>query len=135
MSYSIIQTALFKDWQAQDFALPTYYPGRNETPINDHIQLIFLPVSNRVASMGADGSNEVIGILQADVMYRTGRGTGEILTITDAIVAAYPSGRHIVEQGQDVTIWGAEPSQPRTDGGWQKISISINFTAYVRRST
>lgn len=134
MSYSIIQEAFLKDWQSQAFGLPVFYEGRNSTPTVDHLRLSFLPVSNRAASLGADGSNEVIGILQADVVMRTGRGTGEMLAVVDLIVDAYPTGRRISEAGQSVVIWGAEPSSIRSDGGWQKISISINFSAYVRRS-
>ena len=133
MRHADIQAAFLSDWDAQDFGLQTILPQRTAAPTNDHVRLNYLPAGNDVSSLGADGSNEVTGIFQADLCFRTGRGNGEILTQIDTISTAYPTGRRISHGGQEVIIRGASVSAPRSENGWLVASISINFSAYVRR--
>lgn len=135
MRYADIQSALITAWNDGDFGLTTYLPDRNENPTTDHARLSFIPAANTPATMGDDGTNEVAGIFQADIMLRTGRGNGEALEIVDTVCAAFPSGRRLSYNGQQVIIWGADLNGPKTEGGWLRATVSINFAAYVRRST
>ena len=135
MRYADIQSALLIAWEGGAFGLTTYLPDRNETPTTDHARLAILPAKNTPATMGDDGTNEVAGVFQVDVMMRTGRGNGEALEKVDAICAAFPSGRRLTYNGQQVIIWGAELNGPKSEGGWLRATVSINFAAYVRRST
>lgn len=133
MKYATIQKAFLDDWNAQAFGLVTYYPERNATPTNDHAELMMIPADNAVATLGTDGENDVRGIFQVSLKYRTGRGNGEILEQADIICAAYPSGRIITANSQQVRILGAQLNGPRSDNGWLRATISINFSAFVRR--
>ena len=135
MRYADIQSALLTAWDDGAFGLTTYLPDRNETPTTNHARLMFMPAVNTPATLGDDGTNEVAGIFQADVMMRTGRGNGEALEVVDTICAAFPSGRRLTYNGQQVIIWGAELNGPKSEGGWLRATVSINFAAYVRRST
>ena len=135
MRYADIQSALLTAWDDGAFGLTTYLPDRNETPTTDHARLAILPAKNTPATMGDDGTNEVAGLFQVDVMMRTGRGNGEALGKVDAICTAFPSGRRLTYNGQQVIIWGAELNGPKSEGGWLRATVSINFAAYVRRST
>jgi len=135
MRYADIQSALLTAWDDGGFGLTTYLPDRNETPTTNHARITFLPAGNTAATMGDDGTNEVSGVLQVDVMMRTGRGNGEALETVDAICAAFPSGRRLTYNDQQVIIWGAELNGPKSEGGWLRATVSINFAAYVRRST
>lgn len=135
MKYATIQKALIQAWDAAAFGLTTFYPDRNYTPTDDHVRLSFLPVDNSPATMGDDGTNEVSVILQVDVMFRTGRGNGELLEQVDSICTAFPSGSRFTADSQQVICWGAELSTITTDGGWLKAVVSINATAYVRRQS
>lgn len=135
MRYTDIQSALIQAWTDGNFGLTTYLPDRNAEPTTDHVRLSFIPVGNTPATMGSNGTNEVVGIFQADIMTRTGRGNGEALATVDAVCAAFPSGRRITYNNQQVIIWGAELNGPRSEGGWLRATVSINFSAYVRRST
>lgn len=135
MRYADIQSALLTAWDGGDFGLTTYLPDRNEMPTTNHARITFLPAGNTAATMGDDGTNEVTGILQVDVMMRTGRGNGEALETVDSICAAFPSGRRLTYNDQQVIIWGAELNGPKSEGGWLRATVSINFAAYVRRST
>lgn len=135
MRYADIQSALIKAWNDGNFGLTTLLPDRNEAPTTDHARLSFIPADNTPATMGDDGTNEVAGIFQADIMMRTGRGNGEILDVVDTVCAAFPSGRRVSYNGQQVIIWGAALNGPKSEGGWLRATVSINFAAYVRRST
>ena len=135
MRYADIQSALLTAWGDGAFGLTTYLPDRNETPTTDHARLAILPAKNTPATMGDDGTNEVAGVFQVDVMMRTGRGNGEALEKVDAICTAFPSGRRLTYNGQQVIIWGAELNGPKSEGGWLRATVSIYCAAYVRRST
>ncbi len=135
MRYADIQSALIDAWNDGNFGLTTLLPDRNENPTTDHARISFLPAVNTPATMGDDGTNEVAGIFQIDVMMRTGRGNGEILETVDTVCAAFPSGRRVSYNGQQVIIWGAALNGPKSEGGWLRATVSINFAAYVRRST
>lgn len=135
MRHSDIQAAFLSDWDAQDFGITTFRPQRTHEPTNDHVRLNYLPAGNDPSSLGADGSNEVTGIFQADLCFRTGRGNGEMLEKVDIISTAYPTGRRIEHGGQQVIIRGTTVSAPRVENGWLVASLSINFSAYVRRQT
>lgn len=135
MRYADIQSALLTAWDDGAFGLTTYLPDRNEMPTTNHVRLMLIPAVNTPATLGDDGTNEVAGIFQADIMMRTGRGNGEALEVVDAICAAFPSGRRLAYNGQQVIIWGAELNGPKSEGGWLRATVSINFAAYVRRST
>jgi len=135
MRYADIQSALIDAWNDGNFGLTTLLPDRNENPTTDHARISFLPAVNIPATMGDDGTNEVAGIFQIDVMMRTGRGNGKILETVDTVCAAFPSGRRVSYSGQQVIIWGAALNGPKSEGGWLRATVSINFAAYVRRST
>lgn len=135
MRYADIQSALIDAWNDGAFGITTILPDRNEAPTTDHARLSFIPAANTPATMGDDGTNEVPGIFQADIMMRTGRGNGEILDVVDTVCAAFPSGRRVSYNGQQVIIWGAALNGPKSEGGWLRATVSINFAAYVRRST
>ena len=135
MRYADIQSALIESWNNGNFGLTTIYSDRNGSPTTDHARLRFIPAASTPATMGSDGTNEVTGIFQVDIMTRTGRGNGEALESADSVCAAYPSGRRISYNGQQIIIWGAELNGPRSEGGWLRSTVSINFAAYVRRST
>jgi len=137
MRFADIQSALFASWATGAYGLTTYYPNRDYNPAtgDDHARLFVLWGGSDAATMGSDGTNEVTGIFQIDIMYRTGRGNGEALETVDAICAAFPSGRRLTYNDQQVIIWGAELNGPKSEGGWLRATVSINFAAYVRRST
>ena len=81
MRFADIQSALFASWVAGNYGLTTYYPNRDYNPaaVDYHARLFVLWAGSDAATLGDDGTNEVTGIFQVDLMYRTGRGDGEAL--------------------------------------------------------
>ena len=136
MRFADIQSALFASWVAGRHGLTTYYPNRDYNPAagDDHARLFVLWAGSDAATLGDDGTNEVTGIFQVDIMYRTGRGDGEALEKIDEICADYTSGTRLTYDGQQVVIWGATPTTLSTENGWLRSVLTINFSAYVRRS-
>jgi len=136
MRFADIQSALFASWVAGSYGLATYYPNRDYNPAagDDHARLFVLWAGSDAATLGDDGTNEVTGIFQIDIMYRTGRGDGEALEKIDEICADYTSGSRLTYDGQQVVIWGATPTTLSTENGWLRSVLTINFSAYVRRS-
>jgi len=133
MSYANIQAALFQHWNTLDFGLPTFYPDRNENPVGKHIRLSLGIAPTEIATLGSNGDNREQGFLQADVCYETGFGNGAILGKMEEIRAEFPTGLRISYSGQEVIIWTASMTPPRSEDGWLRGIITINFTAYVRR--
>ena len=136
MRFADIQSALFASWVAGNYGLTTYYPNRDYNPAagDDHARLFVLWAGSDAATLGDDGTNEVTGIFPVDLMYRTGRGDGEALEKIDEICADYTSGTRLTYDGQQVVIWGATPTTLSTENGWLRSVLTINFSAYVRRS-
>ena len=136
MRFADIQSALFASWVAGNYGLTTYYPNRDYNPAtgDDHARLFVLWAGSDAATLGDDGINEVTGIFQIDLMFRTGRGDGEALEKIDEICADYTSGTRLTYDGQQVVIWGATPTTLSTENGWLRSVLTINFSAYVRRS-
>ncbi len=136
MRFADIQSALFASWVAGNYGLTTYYPNRDYNPAagDDHARLFVLWAGSDAATLGDDGTNEVTGIFQIDLMCRTGRGDGEALEKIDEICADYTSGTRLTYDGQQVVIWGATPTTLSTENGWLRSVLTINFSAYVRRA-
>ena len=134
MIYADIQRAFIDAWQAANFDLQTFYPNREYKPTGNHAVMYFMPADNNVSTLGSTGTNEIIGIFQIDVMYKTGRGNGEILEKCDEITSAFVSGQRITYSTQQVTIWGSQMRQPENENGWLKAIITIEFSAFARRA-
>lgn len=136
MRFADIQSALFASWATGAYGLTTYYPNRDYNPAtgDDHARLFVLWGGSDAATMGSDGTNEVTGIFQIDLMFRTGRGDGEALEMIDTICADYISGTRLNYNSQQVVIWGATPTTLATENGWLRSVLTINFSAYVRRA-
>lgn len=135
MRYADIQSALITAWDGAGFSLTTFYPDREYNPTGNHARLAFIPAGNDVATLGSTGTNEITGILQADILYQTGRGNGEILEKVDAVCAVFIPGHRVTYNNQQVTIVGANLRGPLSEGGWLRATVSITFSAYVQRST
>lgn len=134
MKYADIQSAIITRWKAGNYGLTTFYPNRPYNPTGDHARITVLTADSEPASLGATGTNRVSGVLQIDLMYTDGRGDGELLEIIDTIMADFQSGAKMAYNGQTVDVWGSQLRAPRSEGGWLRAIISINFTAQVRRS-
>jgi len=97
-------------------------------------RLTGLPSGRAPAAMGSYAPQEWTGILQIDLFYPKGGGTGPILVDADKALAFFKSGKRLGYQGQGVLIRRAERSQIRQEDVWQSVRVSIYCTAWVFRA-
>ena len=136
MRFGDIQSALLESWTTVNYCITTFWPNRDYNPAagQNHARLFVLWAGSDPVKLGYTGENDVKVIFQVDLMYATGRGDGELLDVADSICSDYRSGVRLEYDGQQVIVWGASPSQIVSDGGWLRCSLSIPFSAHVRRS-
>lgn len=94
-------------------------------------RLTDLPSGREPAAFGGANPVERTGVMQVDLFYPKGTGTGAPLNDVDRAMAFYVPGKRLEYEGQKVLIRKAERSQLRTDELWQSIAISIFYTAWI----
>lgn len=94
-------------------------------------RLTDLPSGREPAAFGGANPVERTGILQVDLFYPKGSGTGPVLSDVDKAMAFYIPGKRLEYQGQTVLIRRAERSQIRTEEVWQSVAVSIYYTAWI----
>lgn len=136
MKYSDVQSALFTHWVNGAFNIETLYPNEDAetTPGKPRAELSLLPVSTSPSTTGPSGRDVHEGILQVMLRYPVNQGNNPALTMADEIAQHYQAGERPAYNGQDVIIRGASISPPMVDGGWLNLAVSVNYTAYFRRS-
>ena len=136
MSLAGIQSAIVTRYQSGSFGLTTFYPGKEYDPTADtaHARLWFIPSANDPSSMGGTGLDKISGVAQIDLMYPEGKGIGDALEKADSVASHFQRGRSQVYSGTTVVFNGATVLQPRNEGGWLKVPVSIGWYSHQARS-
>lgn len=136
MSLAAIQSAIVARYQAGSFGLTTFYPGKNYEPSADtaHARIWFMPSGNDPASLGGTGLDRIVGVAQIDLMYPEGKGIGDALEKADAVAAYFQRGRSQAYSTTTVVFTGAVVLQPRNEGGWLRVPISVGWYSHQARS-
>lgn len=92
-----------------------------------------LPASTDVASLGAGGQDETVGVFQVDLNYPLNGGTAAILAAVQKLRDYFVAGRRLVYQTQCVKVERVSRNNLRPVGGWQQINVSIFYSAYTTR--
>jgi len=92
--------------------------------------VFIVPNQPSVESFEADGHT---GFMQVDVNYPANTGTGAAITKADSVAQYFKAGTRIAYGGQQVQIQSCGRSQGRPVDGWYRVSLTINWTAYVPR--
>lgn len=135
MSELRINAALVSAYRAVMPTLPTAFEGAPFTPPAGQKwgQLTNLRAGADVASLGVGGLDEHTGVLQIDISVPEGTGTGELLRNADTLRAYFVAGRHFTYQDQSVRVRRADVSSIRRVDGWQRISVSVTYSAFTTR--
>lgn len=123
MSLFNVRAALVTAWQT--LGITTYFENDLGEPTDKHATFEFMPSSTNGVSLGANGKDEHLGLLQIDLYYPVSRGNGELLQQLDTIRAYFYNGRGFVYGGTSVIINRVDYSSPVIDGGWYRQSISL----------
>lgn len=101
-----------------------YKPSGNEI----YISTFNLPSSSAVVESNA--SQDFIGIYQIDVNVPMSTGTADANEIADNLAGLYPIGSNIAFGGVSVKIVGNDHSPVIVQGGFSKVSLSINYSSF-----
>lgn len=98
-------------------------------------QLTHLPAGADVASLGVGGQDEHVGVYQIDVSVPEtgGNPRAVLLAHADRIRAYFVAGRLFTHQLQGVRVRSASRSAIRRVDGWQRISVSVTYSAFSTR--
>lgn len=98
-------------------------------------QLSHLPAGASVASLGESGMDEHVGVYQIDVSVPEvgGNPRKALLEHADRIRAHFVTGRQFTNATQGVRVTRAERSAIRRVDGWQRISVSVTYSAFTIR--
>ena len=84
-------------------------------------------------SAGAGGMDGNTGFLQIDLNYPLNAGSGAIVAKADYVAQYFKAGTRLAYGGQQVQIQSCGRSQGRLVDGFFRVSMTINWTAYVPR--
>jgi hypothetical protein len=98
-------------------------------------QFFNLPASAGVATLGVGGQDDHVGVFQIDVnVPESGQNPrGALLGHADALRAYFVAGRRLTHSTQTVRVVRAERSQIRRVDGWQRVSVSVTYSAFTTR--
>ncbi|KAF1710301.1 hypothetical protein CSC70_06300 [Pseudoxanthomonas kalamensis DSM 18571] len=98
-------------------------------------QLTHLPAGAAVSSLGVNGMDEHVGVYQIDVSVPEvgGNPRADLLAVADTVRAYFVAGREFTHLTQGVRVVRAERSQIRRVDGWQRISVSVTYSAFSIR--
>lgn len=136
MSEVNINAALVQGLAAAALGIPTGNEGKDFTPPNVTLPWAAwfnLPASTDVASLGAGGNDETVGIFQVDLNYPLNDGTARILAAVQKLRDYFVAGRRLVYSGQCVHIDRVTRNNIRPVDGWQKVNVSIYYSATTTR--
>lgn len=106
-------------------------------PAGQWAQLKNLRAGAAVASLGRGGMDEHVGVYQIDInVLETGGNPREtLLKHADRVRAYFWAGRRFTNSTQGVRVTRAEISDIRRIDGWQRVSVSVTYSAFTVRPT
>lgn len=136
MSEIRINAALVQGLAAAALGLQIAPEGKSTAPPNvstPWAAWFNLPASTDVASLGVGGNDETVGVFQVDLNYPLNDGTANILAAAQKLRDYFVAGRRLVYQGQTVKVERVTRNNLRPVDGWQRINVSIFYSAYTIR--
>lgn len=135
MSELKIHKALITSLQSTGLAHSIAYEGVKFEPVQGQpwLRVTMLPATNTPSSLGVGGTDERLGIFQIDVTYPQNIGVGALLQDVDTLLNYYVAGRRFFSEGQCVLVRRTDRSAIRPLDGWQRASVSVNYSAQTIR--
>lgn len=131
MSYFNIEMALAKKVQSLNLGCPT---GKFGIPLTDDqkgnglwVQPHNMTGQTTAVTCGYNGEDDYQGILQIDINYPIGQGSGKLLELADKIRKQFQAGDTMWFKGQWVKVRSCSLSPEIESGGFQKRYLSIVY--------
>lgn len=98
------------------------------------LQLFNLRGDSVPVTLGDQGEDENRGVLQIDVNFPKGRGTGTVTKKADEFANFFTAGKSLSYNAQVVKIVSCSLNPGRYVGGYYRVSLSIRYYARTTRS-
>lgn len=118
------------------FGIPFEYP---QAPLQSYPEDLWGKVTNLrgtgvPATLGPQGMDEFVGVIQVDINYPVGKGTSELLDKVTEVMRALKPGQLLQYGDMHLRTVGTSPSPEREVGGYVRISVSANYTLRTFRA-
>lgn len=135
-NYTGIEKAIFKALQSVDSVTPCGFPGAEleAYPEGLWLQLFNMRAESAPITLGDKGEDNHPGVLQIDINYPKGHGTGHVLQKADELAAFFTAGKSLSYNTQEVKVQSSSLSSGRYVGGYYRVSLTINYYARTTRS-
>lgn len=136
MSEVNINAALVQALVAASLGLPIAHEGKDFAPPSTNspwCAWFNIPASTDVASLGAGGADETVGIFQIDLNYPINSGTAGILASVQKLRDYFVAGRRLTYLTQCVKVDRVTRNNLRPVDGWQQINVSVYYSATTTR--
>lgn len=137
MKFAAIDSALLDRFMSGGFFPPAQVQTENKqfTPPSGKpwARITNLPAQPDQATLGDGGQDLHVGILQVDLLYPQGEGRGAALAMADRIATHFKAGDSWRHEDQAVRVTSCGRGTGINEGGWYRISVSINWKAHVTR--
>lgn len=134
--YTDIEKALINAVLSVDNVTPCGMPAAelDEYPDGLWLQLFNLRAESSPVTLGDAGEDNHPGVLQIDINYPKGKGTGDVLSKADEFASFFTAGKSLLYNTQEVKVLSSSLSPGRYVGGYYRVSLSINYYARTTRS-
>jgi len=137
MSLFKIRSALATAFSSGGFDLPVNYDNAKKVDVKCDLpwcEFYFIPTQPVVSTLGDQGEDEHLGIVQINLNYPINEGMGNLLKKADDIRAVFKAGTSLTYQTQVVRITscGISRAAQVVNGFYQSI-LTIEFRALTAR--
>jgi hypothetical protein len=105
--------------------LPIAWPDVAFTPVDSYLEVAVIPSTVDQVSLGSDGYNRHRGLLQIDVVQRSGGGIIAPTEIASQLVAHFKRGTAIARNGLTVRTSPPRTAQSIPDDGWTRLPVIV----------
>ena len=134
-----IDGALIAGYVALGLGLSTAYEGEDFTPPTSAsakwAAVFIVPAVTDFFTLGSNGEDLHTGFMQIDFNVKHGTGRAVLVGYYDAVRAAFIGGKAFTQSSQSVQITSVERSPIREEGGWMRLSVTVNWQAETIRPT
>ena len=133
-----VKKAFLEHFKDEEFVAPELvaHENRDFQPPDSGLwaSVLFAPASFTVDALGADGFDRVNGFFQIILYVPVGDGDGVLQEKAHNIRKAYPAGKILSYDEQQVTIKGCSIGSGIITGNRYAVTLRISFYAFLNRA-
>lgn len=130
MNITVIQQLL--EGFVESLGLPLQRENTRNSAQSSWVRTTLLPAQPAVRSLGIQGSNQLTGLLQVDVMTPVDQGTDQSNTWADTIINACPKGLTLQDGDVLIHIEMAWRFASNIDGKWRICPVMIRWRTHYK---